>query len=78
MAKILDKKLNVYDFQLTNYGKYLMSIGQYAPKYYAFYDDNIVYDNMYTKTGSAQQVPYPNLKTPRTKELKTTPRTWAH
>jgi hypothetical protein len=53
MAKILDKKLNVYDFQLTNYGKYLMSIGQYAPKYYAFYDDNIVYDNMYTKTGSA-------------------------
>ena len=53
MTKILDKKLNVYDFQLTNYGKYLMSIGQYAPKYYAFYDDNIVYDNMYTKTGSA-------------------------
>ncbi len=57
MTKILDKKLNVYDFQLTNYGKYLMSIGQYAPKYYAFYDDNIVYDNMYTKTGSALTSP---------------------
>lgn len=57
MTKILNKKLNVYDFQLTNYGKYLMSIGQYMPKYYAFYDDNIVYDNMYTKTGSALTTP---------------------
>ena len=57
MTKILDKKLSVYDFQLTNYGKYLMSVGQYAPKYYAFYDDNIVYDNMYTKTGSALTTP---------------------
>jgi len=54
MTKILDKKQTVLDFQLTGYGKYLMSVGQYAPKYYAFYDDNIVYDNQYNNISESQ------------------------
>lgn len=54
MTKILDKKQTVIDFQLTGYGKYLMSIGQYAPEYYAFYDDNVVYDNQYNNISESQ------------------------
>ena len=54
MTKILDKKETVIDFQLTNYGKYLMSVGEYSPVYYAFYDDNIVYDNQYNNISESQ------------------------
>lgn len=54
MTKILDKKQTVIDFELTTYGKYLMSIGEYAPTYYAFYDDNIVYDNQYNNISESQ------------------------
>ena len=54
MTKILNKKHSVYDFELTNYGKYLLSIGHYKPTYYAFYDDNIVYDNRYNNISESQ------------------------
>jgi len=54
MTKILDKKQTVIDFKLTNYGKYLMSIGEYSPEYYAFFDDNIVYDNQYNNISESQ------------------------
>ncbi|MAN64855.1 MAG: hypothetical protein CMI60_23210 [Parvibaculum sp.] len=57
MAKLLNKKERVFDLKLTGYGKYLMSVGRYKPQYYAFFDDNIVYDNKYTKTGSALTSP---------------------
>ena len=46
MAKFLNKKERVYDLKLTSYGEYLMSVGRYKPHYYAFFDDNITYDNM--------------------------------
>tara|TARA_A100001515_G_scaffold95002_1_gene76097 strand:+ start:8880 stop:10370 length:1491 start_codon:yes stop_codon:yes gene_type:complete len=48
MAKFLNKKEQVFDLQLTTYGKYLMSIGKMQPMYYAFFDDNIIYDSQYT------------------------------
>jgi len=51
MAKFLNKKEQVFDIQLTTYGKYLMSIGKMQPAYYAFFDDNILYDKRYC-TGS--------------------------
>ena len=51
MAKFLNKKEQVFDIQLTTYGKYLMSIGKMQPVYYAFFDDNILYDKRYC-TGS--------------------------
>jgi len=47
MAKFLNKKEQVYDLQLTSYAKYLMSIGKFKPAYYAFYDDNVIYDKKY-------------------------------
>ena len=53
MTKFLDKKEQVYDLELTSYGRYLLSIGTFKPTYYTFLDDNIVYDIKYTSTASA-------------------------
>jgi len=47
MAKFLNKKEQVFDLQLTSYGKHLLSIGSFKPVYYAFYDDNVLYDGAY-------------------------------
>ena len=49
MAKFINKKEQVYDLRLTAYGRYLISIGQFVPKYYSFYDDNILYDSNYAR-----------------------------
>tara|TARA_Y100000310_G_scaffold138620_1_gene137627 strand:+ start:46761 stop:47819 length:1059 start_codon:yes stop_codon:yes gene_type:complete len=51
MAKFLNKKEQVIDFQLTDYGHYLLSVGKLKPVYYAFFDDNIIYDINYTQGG---------------------------
>ena len=47
MAKFINKKEQVYDIRLTSYGRYLMSTGKFKPAYYAFYDDNVLYDSNY-------------------------------
>ncbi len=54
MAKFLDKKEQVIDFKLTNYGHYLLSIGAFKPEYYAFFDDNIIYDSAYMGISESQ------------------------
>ena len=41
------------DIQLTQYGKYLLSKGIFRPKFYAFFDDDIIYDQRYAFTSSA-------------------------
>jgi len=53
MAKFLNKKERVYDIKLTNYAKYLLSVGKYKPTFYAFFDDNVLYDVKYRR-GSLQ------------------------
>jgi len=47
MATFLNKKEQVYDFKLTSYGKYLLSVGKFKPVYYALFDDNVIYDPQY-------------------------------
>jgi hypothetical protein len=42
--KFLDKKEQVLDIQLTQHGKRLLSQGVFRPEYYAFFDDDIIYD----------------------------------
>jgi len=42
--EFFNQKEEVLDVQLTEYGKYLLSIGQLRPEYYAFFDDDILYD----------------------------------
>jgi hypothetical protein len=54
MAKFLNKKEQVIDFKLTPYAKYLLSIGRFKPAFYAFFDDNVLYDRKYTATGSTE------------------------
>lgn len=54
MAKFINKKEQVFDLKLTPYAKYLMSIGKFKPAYYAFFDDNVVYDKKYAHTGSSE------------------------
>ena len=51
----LNKKEDVIDFQLTQYGKYLLSKGRFKPTYYAFFDDDIIYDQRYA-SGSSLEV----------------------
>ncbi len=54
MTKILDKKEQVFDLEITPHGKYLMSIGEFAPAFYGFYDDNVLYDAQYAGVSENQ------------------------
>jgi len=40
-----NKKEEVLDIELTQYGKHLLSIGKFNPTYYRFFDDDIMYDS---------------------------------
>ena len=62
MAKFLDKKERVYDLKLTSYGHYLLSIGTFKPIYYAFYDDNILYDGAYGALTESQNYVHKRVK----------------
>tara|TARA_R110000824_G_scaffold345804_2_gene532521 strand:+ start:25 stop:954 length:930 start_codon:yes stop_codon:yes gene_type:complete len=42
--EFFNKKEDVLDVELTEYGKYLLSLGQLDPVYYAFFDDEVQYD----------------------------------
>ena len=46
-----NQKEEVIDLKLTPHGRYLFSLGKLDPIYYAFYDDDIIYDLRYV-TGS--------------------------
>ena len=64
----MDPKEQVIDLQLTSYGKYLLSIGKLNPVFYAFFDDDIIYDNSYggvTTEGQSQVEPRIQEETPR-------------
>ena len=45
--KFLNKKEEIIQVKLTQYGKHLLSKGLMEPVYYAFYDDNVLYDAEY-------------------------------
>lgn len=42
-----NKQEEVLDIELTQHGKYLLSLGKFKPVYYEFFDDDIVYDSAY-------------------------------
>lgn len=46
--KFLNKKEQVFDIQLTPYGKHKLGAGTLKPTYYAFFDDNVLYDIRYS------------------------------
>lgn len=45
--QFFDKKEEVLDIQLTQLGKSLLSMGKFKPAYYAFFDDDVIYDSEY-------------------------------
>jgi len=55
MTTFLNKKEQVIDFKLTSYGNYLLSIGNFKPTYYAFFDDNVLYDGAYAGLSGERQ-----------------------
>ena len=44
MAEFFDDRQEVLDLELTQWGKYLLSVGKFKPVKYAFFDDDILYD----------------------------------
>ena len=62
MAKFLDKKEQVIDFQLTPYGKHRLSLGQLKPAYYAFFDTGVTYDSEYAGFKESQTTIHERIK----------------
>ena len=61
-----DRKEEVIEFELTQYGKYVLGKGRFNPTYYEFFDDDIVYDSLYAGFGESQQAIQTRIKeTPR-------------
>jgi hypothetical protein len=42
-----DKKSEVINIELTQYGKHLLSMGKFKPVYYEFFDNDVLYDSQY-------------------------------
>lgn len=49
-----DSKEEVINIELTPYGKLLLSKGIFEPVYYSFFDDDIIYDNLYANLSESQ------------------------
>ena len=52
--EFFNKKEEVLDIELTQYGKNLLAKGKFKPKYYAFYDGDVIYDSKYANFEEAQ------------------------
>jgi len=55
MAGFFDDKEEVMTIELTEWGKYLYSIGKFKPKFYAFSDDEVLYDGSYAGLTTEEQ-----------------------
>ena len=49
-----DDKQEVIKLELTTYGRFLLSRGKFKPVYYAFFDDDIIYDSLYANLTESQ------------------------
>lgn len=49
-----DSKQETINIELTSYGKLLLSKGKFKPVYYAFFDDDVVYDSNYIEISESQ------------------------
>lgn len=70
--EFFNKKEEVLNVELTEYGEYLLAIGKLNPTFYAFFDDDVQYDTLgsgYTETQNeiANRIQY---DTPQLKILK--------
>ena len=66
--KFFNRKEEVLDIQLTQYGKHLLSTGDLKPEFYAFFDDDVLYDGEYADVQENQNDIASRIKeTPRPK-----------
>lgn len=74
--EFFDRKEEVLDVQLTQYGKYLLSVGKLKPVYYAFFDSDVDYDTNYQgDPPGAGNTPGPDENQKDTEDrIKETPR----
>tara|TARA_R100001082_G_scaffold111194_1_gene93991 strand:+ start:1511 stop:2533 length:1023 start_codon:yes stop_codon:yes gene_type:complete len=57
-----NKKEDVIQIKLTQYGKHLLSKGKFKPVYYAFYDDSVLYDSDYAGFTEVQSEIEPRIQ----------------
>ena len=69
--KFFDQKEEVLDIQLTQYGRHRLSKGHWKPEYYAFFDDNVLYDGGYGGVTEAKNVMPLSLGTSKLDSTKT-------
>ena len=60
--KFLNNKEEVLDIEITQYGKYLLSKGQFHPDSYAFFDTEILYDSQYASLSEPQNNVHDRIK----------------
>ena len=74
--EFFNRKEEVLDVELTQYGKYLLSIGMFKPAMYAFFDDDVVYDIQYqgNPPNDADANPSTENQKETEKRIKETPR----
>ena len=63
-----DRKEEVLELKLTSYGRSMLSRGEFSPTYYAFYDDDIIYDSQYISSGTGSQVEYSTAASKRIRD----------
>jgi hypothetical protein len=71
--EFFNKKEDVLDIQLTEYGKSRLAIGKLNPSYYAFFDDDILYDVSASGYTEIQNDAEPRIQenTPKLKLIRT-------
>jgi len=71
--EFFNKKEEVLDIQLTEYGKSKLAIGKLNPAYYAFFDDDILYDVSGSGYTESQNDIAPRIQenTPKLKLIRT-------
>ena len=71
--QFFDDKQEVMDVVITPFGKHMLSQGRFRPEYYAFFDDDIIYDSRWV-TGSTGEETQNDIegriqqRTPRVKQ----------
>jgi len=67
--EFFDRKEDVIDIQITPLGKRLLQLGQFKPKFYAFYDNDVMYDGRYAGKTEIQNEIHERIRTtPRLKQ----------
>jgi hypothetical protein len=68
MTKFINQKEEVIQIQLSSVGKKKYSQGMFNPEYYAFYDDDILYETNAAPSGGFNEIQ--NATVPRIKDTK--------